>query len=328
MVKLHEILKEKGVEIRYKTPGVKLIRPNNNGRVTGVIGKKEDGTYVQINAKKGVILSCGGYDNNPDLMKKWLRPSDLRIERFNSANKICTGDAHYMGLEIGADIDEPPHCLIVGYGSVSKEEFYLVMFTPWLRVDKNGRRFVNEDSDYCRSANANAIQPGHFNWCIIDGPTIENASKGGWYKAQYETLLKVNAVVTAPTIEELAAKMKADPETFKATVARYNELAGKKKDDDFCVEGAKMKPLLQGPFYAFAVRNFALVTVSGLKINEHTQVLDKDGKVIPGLYASGNTSGSFFSDTYQRNVHGVSHGRAITFGRMAGKHAAAQKDMA
>ncbi len=34
---------------------------------------------------------------------------------------------------------------------------------------------------------------------------------------------------------------------------------------------------------------------------------------------AGNTSGGFFSDTYPRNVHCISHGRAITFGRIAGK---------
>jgi fumarate reductase flavoprotein subunit len=86
-----------------------------------------------------------------------------------------------------------------------------------------------------------------------------------------------------------------------------------------------MKPVVKAPFYATQVRNFALVTVRGLKNNENMQVLDKEGKVIPGLYASGNTSGGFFADTYPRNVHGISHGRAITFGRLAGKHAAAQK---
>jgi succinate dehydrogenase/fumarate reductase flavoprotein subunit len=104
-----------------------------------------------VEAGKGVILSTGGYDNNAEMMKKYLRPSDLRIERYNSVSKICTGDGHNMGLAIGADMDEPPHALIVGNGIVNnKDEFYLVMFTPWLRVDKFGSRYVNEDSDYCR----------------------------------------------------------------------------------------------------------------------------------------------------------------------------------
>jgi predicted oxidoreductase len=84
-----------------------------------------------------------------------------------------------------------------------------------------------------------------------------------------------------------------------------------------------MKPLVRPPYYAAQVRNFALVSVSGLRINEKMQVLDKDGDPIPGLYASGNASGGFFSDTYPRNVAGISCGRAITFGRIAGQNAAA-----
>jgi fumarate reductase flavoprotein subunit len=140
-----------------------------------------------------------------------------------------------------------------------------------------------------------------------------------------ERYLKEGIVLAADTIEGLARKMQADPEVFKATVARYNELARNKKDIDFGVAGDKMKPVEKPPFYAIQVRNFALVTVSGLKINEKMQVLDKEGKPIPGLFASGNTSGGFFGDTYPRNVHGISHGRAITFGRLAGKSAAAEK---
>ncbi len=316
---LHEILKEKAADIRYKHRGVKLVR-DGKGRITAVVASKEGGGYVQFNARKGIILSCGGYDNNPEMMKKYLRPSDLRIARFNSMNKLCTGDGLNMGLAVGADMDEPPHCLIVGCGIIpTNEEFYLAMFTPWLRVDRNGRRYINEDSDYCRAANANAIQPGHFNWVISDSSVGEDVAK------QFAHPLKVGAAHSADTIEGLADKMLIDPSVLKATVDRYNELARNKKDLDFGVMPEKMRPVLKAPYYAVQTRNFALVTVSGLRINENMQVLDKNGKVIPGLYASGNTSGGFFSDTYQRNVHGVSHGRAITFGRLAGMHAAAQK---
>jgi fumarate reductase flavoprotein subunit len=109
------------------------------------------------------------------------------------------------------------------------------------------------------------------------------------------------------------------------SIDRYDSMAKNKKDEDFGVHPGKMMPVIRAPFYAVQVRNFALVTVSGLKINENMQVLDKEGPVIPGLYASGNTSGGFFANTYPRNVHGISHGRAITFVRLAGKHAAAQK---
>jgi fumarate reductase flavoprotein subunit len=323
---LEEIAKEKGVDIRYKTPGIQLIR-QGNGRVTAIIAKSQGGDYIRFNAKQGIILSTGGYDNNPEMMKKYLRPSDLRIERFNSANKICTGDGHNMGLAVGADMDETPHTLIVGNGVVNNgDEFYLVMFTPWLRVDRLGRRYVNEDSDYCRAANANAIQPEHFNWSILDSSAGGGSGQEAEaMKRQLERYVEEGTVLKANTLDELAGKMKMDSEVFKATVARYNTLAKNKKDIDFGVDGDKMRPVEKSPFYAVEVRNFALVTISGLKVNTKLQVLDKEGKPILGLYAAGNTSGGFFSDTYPRNVHGISHGRAITFGRLAAKDAAAEK---
>ena len=52
------------------------------------------------------------------------------------------------------------------------------------------------------------------------------------------------------------------------------------------------------------------------------QVLDKEKKVIPGLYAAGNNSGSFFGNDYPTSIPGESHGRAQTFGYKAGKVAA------
>jgi fumarate reductase flavoprotein subunit len=315
---LMDIVKQKRGDIRYNTPGVQLVRPGN-GRVTGVIGRTAAGDYILFNARKGVILSTGGYDNSPEMMGKYLRPSDLRIERFLSTSKICTGDGHNMGLAIGADMDEPPHCLMVCNGVFkNKNVSLLIIETVSLRVDKNGRRYVNEDGDYCRQANANAIQPGHFNWSIFDS-SVDSVAK------QLESNAKEEIILAANSIEELAKKMEVDPEVFTATITRYNELAKNKKDVDFGVDGKKMKFLAKPPYYAAQVRNFALVSVSGLKINEKMQVLDKEGKPIPGLYASGNASGGFFSDTYPRNVGGISCGRAITFGRIAGKTAAAEK---
>lgn len=329
MAVLESIVKEKGGDIRYQTPGVQLVR-QGQGRVTGVIARTQAGDYIRFDARKGVVLTTGGYDNNPEMMKRFLRPSDLRIEKYNSANKICTGDGHNMALAVGADMDEPPHTLIVGNGILTnKDEFYLIMFTPWLRVDRFGRRYVNEDSDYCRAANANAILPGHFNWSILDARWGEGPGQSPEYvsfvKKQMERYIQEGTVLVADTLDELAGKMQVEPAVLKATVARYNELARNKKDVDFGVEGDKMRPVEKPPFYAMQVRNFALVTVSGLRVNEHLQVLDKEGKPIPGLYAAGNTSGGFFADTYPRNVHGISHGRAITFGRLAGLNAAAEK---
>jgi fumarate reductase flavoprotein subunit len=67
-----------------------------------------------------------------------------------------------------------------------------------------------------------------------------------------------------------------------------------------------------------------MVILSGLKVNTRLQVMDTDRNIIPGLYAAGNVSGSFFGDVYPTTVPGLTHSRAWTFGRLAGLNAAAE----
>jgi fumarate reductase flavoprotein subunit len=320
-----QLVKEARVDIRYSHPAVQLVR-TKNGRVTGVIAKAPQG-YVQFNGKKAVVLCSGGYDCSPEMMKKYLRPSDLRIRLFESPNKISTGDGHNMGLAIGADIDEPPHCLMVGSGVLTNNEnFYVVSFGPYLRVDKFGSRYVNEYSDYCRQANATQMLPGHFNWAILDERWKKSPEMFG---PQMEKLVakyvEEGVMVQANSLEELAKAMKVNPDVFKATVDRYNDLAKTGRDLDFHKDPKQLFPVDQPPYLAVNTGNFSLVTVSGLKINTQLQILDKEGNPIPGLYGAGNVTGGFFGDTYPRNVGGISHGRAITFGRLAALNAHKEK---
>jgi fumarate reductase flavoprotein subunit len=81
------------------------------------------------------------------------------------------------------------------------------------------------------------------------------------------------------------------------------------------------KPL----FYACKMMAVYLVILGGLQINHKLQVLDTEQNVIPGLYAAGNVSGSFFGNMYPTTVPGLTHSRAWTFGRLAGLSAAAEK---
>lgn len=63
-------------------------------------------------------------------------------------------------------------------------------------------------------------------------------------------------------------------------------------------------------------------TVNGLRVNAQSQVLNENMEPLAGLYASGNVSGSMFSDTYTHHLAGVSTGRAVTFGYLLGRRLA------
>jgi fumarate reductase flavoprotein subunit len=113
-------------------------------------------------------------------------------------------------------------------------------------------------------------------------------------------------------------------DTFMATVKRYNELTRLGEDLDFGKDPFRMTTIEKPPFYAAQTGAALLVTLCGLRINTQMQVLDKNYKVIPGLYAAGNASGGFFAGNYPCNIPGLTHSRAFTFGRLAGLNAAAE----
>jgi fumarate reductase flavoprotein subunit len=52
------------------------------------------------------------------------------------------------------------------------------------------------------------------------------------------------------------------------------------------------------------------------------QVLDKEEKIIPGLYAGGDSAGGWETDSYCMVLAGHALGFAVNSGRIAGEHAA------
>ena len=113
-------------------------------------------------------------------------------------------------------------------------------------------------------------------------------------------------------------------ENLLATVARYNELCAKGHDDDCLKEAMWMQPIDTPPFYAAGIGAAITGTRGGVKINADMQVLDKKGRIIPGLYAVGNNAGSFYGMVYPPQIEGSGIGHAFTFAYLAARHAAAR----
>jgi len=324
-----------GVDFHYNTPAVQLIRPNNEGRVTGLIAQNtEDNKYIKINAKKAVILCAGDYGHNEEMLKYYI-PTASKVNKISYPGTQNTGDGQQMGLWIGAGIDEAPHTAMYfdkAFVDNVKENPDALVRQPWLGVNLNGERFGNEDLTFGYLSNQVRQQPGCCKWNIWDSKWPEEtpkfhqvACKEMMYHHNPEDIkryIEMGLVKQADTIEELAQKCELPVDTLKATVARYNELAHKGHDDDYNKAPLFMTPLEKPPFFAAKLGTSMLVTLGGLTINENMQVLDKERKVIPGLYAAGNNSGSFFGCDYPTSIPGDSHGRAQTTGYKAGKMAA------
>ena len=128
-------------------------------------------------------------------------------------------------------------------------------------------------------------------------------------------------VCIADSVGELAEKMGVNPEVLKGTVEEYNRFCEKGHDDLFAKNPKYLRPLKGPKFYAVKARTIFLGTLGGIKINQNIEVVDKKGKVIPGLYAGGFDAGGMWGDSYSiRNSSGASAGFAINSGRIAGKN--------
>jgi predicted oxidoreductase len=81
-----------------------------------------------------------------------------------------------------------------------------------------------------------------------------------------------------------------------------------------------LAPVQTGPFYAVQVVIGDLGSFAGLKTDAQARVLDGEGRPVPGLYAAGNDMASIMGGNYPGG--GITLGPAMTFGYIAGRHAA------
>jgi fumarate reductase flavoprotein subunit len=326
----------KGVDFRYNTPGVQLVK-NSDGRVTGVIAKNADNAYVQFDATKAVVLCTGDYGNNPEMVAKyssWVKDiGNAYIPAYN------TGDGHKMAVWAGAVLDSSPHAHMTHYDpSVLPEGDAGYSAIPWLWVNKDGIRFENEEIIYQFIGNGDLQQPGKFHWQIFDSKFADELPNMGAGlgrtvftipidnpQAAIADGVKRKAILQADSLEALADLIGVPKESFLNTVSRYNELVKQGEDVDFGKPKERLTSLEKPPYYAAKRVPGVLTILGGAKVNPKLQVLDKDNNVIPGLYTAGNVSGGFFANDYPLTFGAVSTGRAATFGRVAVKNIVADE---
>ncbi len=330
---LADVAAKEGVEFFYSTPAVQLVKDDAD-RVTGVIGKAADGSYIKFNASKGVILACGDYQNNKE-MSDYFIPD---VKNFTRKQINKTGDGLIMGYWAGAVIEDIVHTKMLhdfDAGPASMCDM------PFLAVNQKGERFVNEAAEmsiinnYLRQAENTGMYAQ-----IFDANYMTQAVGPGWpgrlvppeglknympeekieHKGVFESFI---GTYKADTLEDLAAKLEIDPATFVATVKRYNEVVASGKDTDFGKPKEVLHPVDTPPFYGIHRKLRLSACCTGLVVDENSQCVDADGKPIPGLFALGNQAGGFYGGVdYPLTVFGLSLGRCYTFGYLTGSYVA------
>ena len=330
---------KKGVDIRYETTVKHLLR-EGNGPITGAIVEDKAGKPFKVRAKV-VIIATGGYPNNKEWIKKYsgfdLEGNIFPLGRYNK-----TGEGIQMAWEAGA-AEEGVGVIHLNIGSPPKigarSHLWGAVGQPTLWVNQDAVRFCDEAivENIAYAGNTMSKQKGGYVFRIFDEDTkIQLVEKGGLGVGMYvpprtpltnlDTAMKAAVekknpcVFVADTIDELGNKMGVDRAVFKNTVEEYNQFCEKGHDDQFAKDPEYLRPVKTPRFYAFKCFMNFLGTLGGIKINERTEVLDKNDKVIPGLYALGNDAGGLYGDSYDVISAGASSGFALNSGRIAGEN--------
>lgn len=328
-----------GAEFAFSTFARYLLKDGD--RVAGAVVQSQDGAYTRINARKGVILCCGDISNDPEMMRRYLPWASGYTTRYTTndcnGNLANTGDGHKMGMWAGAVMEDGPLAPMTHNVGVPPA----VGVDPFLLLNMDGERFMNEDVSGQDIENALARQKGHTAFQILDarwssqleampcgmanmtGVVPDEAYVPGGEKTSVKSF-EENATFKADTLEELVEKMGLPKERALASIERYNELAHAGADVDFGKKASRLFPLEEGPFYACQFNQALILVVMGGLVVDHAtcQALDKNREPIAGLYAAGNTMGGRFLVDYPTVVQGISHSSCMTFGRLAGRSAA------
>ena len=347
---LLQYIQELGYDVDFKTSLAKLEK-NSDGRITGIIAQStEDDHFIRYNANKGVLLACGGFPGNPYMMEQ-LDPLGTSVTTACSYSPADKGYGIRAAVWAGANLDKEAAPMLFDRGIVapgvdggyvaSDSAFggkafpgpirqYNPGTQPFLKVNRNGERFANESSPYNDIVYAAAHQPGRVYAQICDANILEDAKRfhtigcsaqtrnaGAEYiQKQMDNAEKEGVFFKADTIEELADKLGFTGEakdTFLATVERYNELYDKQNDEDFGKPAYRLSAIRTAPFYGCWLGASLLCTEQGIAINDKGQALDNDNKPMPGLYVTGDMSGSFFANNYPCLMAGVAMGRTLTY---------------
>ena len=307
--KLTAKAKELGVNIVYDAKVEKIIM--EDGKAAGVEATYSDGEKLKVKAG-AVIVASGGFGANKELVEKY----NPDLKGYVSTNaKSIQGDAIAFLEEVGANFIDMKEIQI--HPTVVQKDGSLI--SEGLRgegailVNKDGKRFVNELQTRDFVSKEILGQKDASAFLIVDQKMMDQSSTIAKY-------FEKGLLTKCDDYKALADLIGTDEATIKETIEKWNAIVKNNEDPDFGRKGMDQtrSDLSVAPYYAVQIAPGIHHTMGGVQVDTKSEVLDKDGKPIPGLYAAGEVTGG---------IHGANRlgGNAVTdivvFGRNAGKNA-------
>lgn len=302
----------------YKNIKVVSVERDASGRVTGVKAVDRKGVE-RVFSGRSVVLAAGGYGANLQMVKKY---NDISVT-VTSNSPGTTGEVLEEAVAAGAGLTGMEWIQIHPHGNPKNGELESAIAarpsdTPY--VNRDGLRFVDETGRRDEISYGILKQPGQVAFSIYDQRTIEEKKVE---EKKIESAIAHGYAFKADTLEDLARQAGIDWKNFEKTMKAYNEASVSQNTKSLPVPKILIgNPVVKAPFYAVPITTTIHHTMGGLRINEKTQVLDKNGNVIPGLYAAGEITGG---------IHGGNRlGRnaltdLLVFGHIAGQEVAKNK---
>jgi succinate dehydrogenase/fumarate reductase flavoprotein subunit len=119
--------------------------------------------------------------------------------------------------------------------------------------------------------------------------------------------------------KDLAKAIGVDVKVLEETFADYMRAAkGEKKDDFNKTKFINAEYKVDDYFHAIVITPLIHYCMGGIKIDEHSQIIDTKNKPIPGLYATGEVCGGVHGIN---RLGGCSLLDCVVYGRVSGKKA-------
>lgn len=329
------------IDVWYESPALHLIQDPATKTVVGVEIDKR-GETVRIRADRGVVLCCGGFENNTEMIQDYLGAA--RLIPFGTLHN--NGDGVRMGIEVGADLwhmEAYESLGILAGNAWAVEDGQRLLLEKSLAggrsplislnsedygkgsvilVGDDGSRFIDENGNHRHGHvySCGVWRMPVANWAphlIFDAAQFETLKNDGYITPEREATL-----VTAQTPEELAELIGADPEILARTIADFNFFAENGRDYQFNRDPESMRPLAGDTYYAAEFRPGVLNTQGGPRRTKDAEVVDTAGAPIPHLYSAGELGGI---TAFQYNSGG-NLAECMIFGKIAGTNAAAEKE--
>ncbi len=257
-----------------------------------------------------IVVTSGGYGSNPEM----FHDKHPTVKLVSAAYPNSTGEVATVLESLGVPFQNAPYHLSSlggielepGSGRCDFYEGWASILTSVYRqprdiyVDSNGQRFMREDEINPDTRERILLDKDIWSfWIVFDEAALMERGKGGvenpliigWDTTKMKAAAEDGIFMRkADSIQELAIKIDVPENQLSQTVSRFNQMIDDGSDPDFEREYLENK-IDKAPYYALKVHASVLVTFGGIKVNKELQVVDRDDKVLPGMYAAGEVIG-------------------------------------